>query len=62
MPELEVVYVVVFSNYDPAEVGGIFRIKANAEKRAEKLNEGAEWQAWEVQEWRLEDAEVTSSA
>ena len=47
------VYAVVFSNYDPPEVGGLYEAREDAEAEAERLNAEMDWDPWEVVEWTV---------
>ena len=47
------VYAVVFSNYDPPEVGGLFEAREDAEREAKRRNDETDWSPWNVQEWTV---------
>ena len=49
------VFVVVFSNYHPAEVDSIWSTYEKAEARARELNDtGISGCGWGVDEWRVQ--------
>jgi hypothetical protein len=58
-PDLEAVYAVVFSNYEPAETDSLWRDKAKAEARADELNSG-KTTGWDVVKWTLSDAALSA--
>lgn len=50
-----VVYVVRFSNYEPAEVLAVFADAEKAIARAEELNVRENTRAWQAEAWDLSD-------
>lgn len=46
------VFVVVFSNYSPAEVDSIWTTEALAQARVDELNDNM----WQVEEWTVRDS------
>src|SRR5262245_1133242 len=49
--EPKYVWVVSFSNYEPAEVDGIYATKEMADARAEELNDRDDGWGWDVHRW-----------
>jgi hypothetical protein len=45
-------WAVVFSNYDPTELEGLFATRALAEKRVEELGTGWHAERWAIQGWK----------
>ena len=51
------VWIVRYSNYEPAEVDSIWLVEDLAKKRRDSLNEEYESLMWEIEQWNVGERE-----